>query len=556
MSLHKTSSLIIGCLLAVFANTQVHAFGFSMKPSDKDNGITSNRPWGNISPSKPAPQYQPPSQSASPYYPASTPNYPASSPNWYRSTQPNNTSISAGPPVVEVEVESKTVYEQQNLVYTARVVSQGNLKSLNPVVPSIDGAMLELIDGPVATVRRDPATKQQLIVNTFRYKLRTLRPGKVVIPPIRFHGTHASSRQTQRTPGTSGGSFNISASRDIALRVRPAEATVKPWLPLHDLKLHANLLQDGPVKAGEPVTLELELAAKGALGNQLPSLAQLLESPDYRIYRDATTIKNGINARGNYLTGSRKEIYTIIPLEDGWVRLPEVSLAWWDVDSHAARVAGLPFAHALSSTGKGKASPEPGAGYSLSDILFWLPLVMVLCLIAGYWLGAWPRTRAFIDVLVRRTAATRTQLVAQGRKMTAALSPKRQLVRARMGLAMLMPRSIKLWMCSRCHADETDPEAWCAEFKSRICQHLAIRADAPLIHVAEKLIEASPQAEPARLRALTRSLDRAIYGGAPLDFPRWRREFTSQLRPRPLRWRRAVSRRGAQRLPALNPRSA
>jgi hypothetical protein len=189
-------------------------------------------------------------------------------------------------------------------------------------------------------------------------------------------------------------------------------------------------------------------------------------------------------------------------------------------------------------------------------VLFWAPLVIVLSLIAGYWLGAWPRTRAFMDGLLTRTSALRQQLATQIRKVGASLSVSRQMTRVRMGLALLMPRSVKLWMCSRCHASEVDPEAWCAEFKSRICQHLKIRADAPLAHVAEKLIEASPQAEPAKLRALTRSLDRAIYGSTSLDFPRWRREFSGQLRPRPLNWRRALSRRNGARLPDLNPRSA
>lgn len=554
MSQHKTSSLYIICLLAGLFATQAQALGFSMgnKPFERETGTTTNRPWGNITATKPAPQYQPPQSPQSGYYLGGAPDT-----GWAMPQRSSYSMATSGQPIVEVDISSSVVYEQQSLIYTARVVSQGNLKSLNPEVPSIDGAVLELIDGPVASVRKDGPSKQSVIVNTFRYKLRPLRSGQIVIPPIRFYGTHASSRQAQRMPGsTPGGNFNITASRDLTLRARPAEASVSPWLPLHDLKLNANLLQSGPVKAGEPVILELELAAKGALGNQLPSLAQQLESPQYRIYRDATTVKNGISARGNYLTGSRKEIYTIIPLEDGWVRLPEVTLAWWDVDSHSARVAGLPFAHAVASGDKGQGGAQTSGKYTLTDVLFWAPLVIVLSLIAGYWLGAWPRTRALMDALVTRTSALRQQLATQIHKVGAGLSVSRQMTRVRMGLALLMPRSVKLWMCSRCHTSEVDPEAWCAEFKARICQHLDIAANAPLTHVAEKLIVASPQAEPAKLRALTRSLDRAIYGSTPLDFPRWRRDFSGQLRPRPLNWRRALSRRSGARLPELNPHSA
>jgi hypothetical protein len=77
----------------------------------------------------------------------------------------------------------------------------------------------------------------------------------------------------------------------------------------------------------------------------------------------------------------------------------------------------------------------------------------------------------------------------------------------------------------------------------------------PLTQIAEKIIAASPQAEPVRLRALAHSLDGAIYGGNSLDFPAWKRELRQQLRPG-LRRRRSRARHTRATLPALNPRSA
>ena len=125
-----------------------------------------------------------------------------------------------------------------------------------------------------------------------------------------------------------------------------------------------------------------------------------------------------------------------------------------------------------------------------------------------------------------------------------------------MGLALLMPMSVKLWMCTRCLHAEDNPQAWCAQFKSRVCQHLDISAHSPLSVVTDKLIAASPQAEPGRLRALANSLDGAIYGGNSLDFPAWKRELSQQLRPRLLRRRQSQRRHTKTLLPALNPRSA
>lgn len=565
MSRINTSSLYIIFLLASSLTAQAHAMGFSAgnnKPFNgnsqsfrNDPGITTNRPWGNIAATKPAPQYQPPPPPPqSNYYPGAAPDT-----GWATPQSASYATAMSGQPEVEVEVEGSVFYEQQNIIYTARVVSSGNLKTLGAELPRIEGAVLEQIDGPVVSARKNGPNKQQQIVNTFRYKLMPLRSGEIVIPAIRFYGTPANSRQQRTGPGmpvaTSARSFNIAADSGLTLEIRPADAAVNPWLPLHDLKLHANLLQSGPVKAGEPVTLELELAATGALGNQLPSLAGQLESTQYRIYRDSTTITNGTTARGNKLTGSRKETYTIIPLADGWVRLPEVTVAWWDVDSHSAELVELPFAHAVNAGGKGQTTGQAAGKYSLSQMLFWAPLVIVLSLIAGYWLGAWQGTRRLLSSAAARLSSLRRRVAEHAGRAGIRLSPSVHLQRLRMGFVLLMPRSIKLWMCTRCQSGVDDPKAWCVQFRTRVCRHLNISENAPLSQITEKIIEVSPQAEPAKLRALTRSLDNAIYGGNELDFPAWQQDLTQQLRPRLIRRRRSVVRRRRALLPVLNPRA-
>jgi len=120
----------------------------------------------------------------------------------------------------------------------------------------------------------------------------------------------------------------------------------------------------------------------------------------------------------------------------------------------------------------------------------------------------------------------------------------------------MMPKSIRLWMCTRCIEREDSPEAWCAEFKSRACQHLGIATHTPLPVIAERIIEMNPKVEPGRVRALAQSLDSAMYGGQQLDFVVWKREFQQHLRPHLFRSRRSRSRRSRGVLPALNPRSA
>ena len=563
MSRVKTSQLCIICILASFISTPSHAYSFSFstgntKVSVKDNQITTNRPWGNLVPPKPATMYQPLPPPAS-YYQGAVPDN-----GWYTAALPGNGTAAAGMPSVEVEVQGSNFYEQQNIVYTVRVVSDGNIQTLNPELPRIEGAALEQLDGPIVSTRTSGRNKRQ-IVNSYRYKLMPLRSGEIVIPAIRFAGTHAQMNRGRGIPGAPASSFNIAANETLTLQVQLADSAVNPWLPLHDLKLQTNLLQQGPATAGEPVTLVVELNAKGALGNQLPSLERQLESKHYRIYRDDTAVKNGFSARGDYLTGSRKETYTIIPLEDGLIRLPEVGVAWWDVDTHTAMVAGSPFGHASTGTARNRAAAYSGE-HSMFPVYFWAPLVITLSLIVGFWLGSWHRTRPLVKASAVRLAALGRLALQQGRRVGTRLSSKLSsmdhlsqlrmgLNRVRMSFALLMPRSIKLWMCTRCLDAEDNPDAWCADFKSRVCQHLNISMHAPLTQIAEQIIAVSPQAEPARLRALAHSLDGAIYGGSSLDFIAWKREFVHQMRPHLLRRRRSPRRTKAM-LPALNPHLA
>ena len=583
MSRTRTSRICIICLLASFiAGVTQSASGFSISignssrnDSRNDQRTTSNRPWGNIGTFKPGVQYEPPPAlpaQTSPYpqgqampYNQATP-YPGAAPGtgWYAPhMQTATTAASSGDPRVEVSTGGGPVYEQQNVIYTVRVVSDGNLKTLNPKVPTVEGAILEQLDGPVASTRLKSRNGGQEIINTYRFKLTPLRSGEISVPPFRFTGTHVASRQWNRGRGApaqdSGGQFSIAADGPVKLEALPAEASVTPWLPLHDLQLRSHLAKNTPAKEGVPVTLTLELKARGATGDQLPSLEHMLKSNQFRAYRDSTTTSSGISRDGRYLTGSRKETYTLIPQQDGWIRLPAVSVAWWDVDSDAARMASLAGAAGEPLTSTGSKSSAPGEAPLFSGF-FWAPIFITLGLIAGYWLGAFARTRPLLKSALRRgrgwLSAGKELTTNSVRAVGAKLSFTGPMRQARLGLALMMPKTVRLWMCTRCVEHDDDPRSWCAEFKQRACRHLDISAHSPLPVIAERIIELNPKVEADTVRALAQSLDSAMYGGKQLDFVVWRREFQQHLRPHLFRRRRTHSRRNRNVLPALNPRSA
>ena len=589
-------------LLAAGASTLAYASGFSFSysyssskkpPGNHSNnsysgGISSqmnNRPWGNMgefksglkSESLPKPAgnyYQNPYQNsyqnpAGNYYLGGAPgtgwpeyqgwmsqSYAQGGPSSYAGQYlPGGAD---GEPQVEVELSSTAPYENQNILYTARVVSSGNIKTLNPVLPRIEGAVLEKIDGPITTARAPQRGRGREIVNEYHFKLTPLRSGEIGVPAIRFKGTLPVNGQRKDK------AFTATATGEATLQVKPADRSVTPWLPLNDLQLQANLRQDQAVQAGRPVTLVLELKARGALGKQLPSLEQQLKSDDFRVYHDSTDLKGGVSRDGQ-LIGQRTETYTLIPLNDGLIKLPELGVTWWDVESGTPRLATLPGKAATASAGGmlPRVSAGSGEGFLHSNF-FWLPLLLTIGLIAGYWLRDWMlRNPARQSVLrsARTGAGKLLKPLGQqvGRTSHAAwqtISPVANLNRVRMTFALVMPKRVRIWMCTRCIDGLESPGEWCAAFKQRVCKDLDIPTHTALAAIGEKIIENSPSVEPATVRNLVQTLDGAIYGGRSVDFVAWKRDFRNQLRPRLGRRQWGGSRRKKATLPGLNPRAA
>ena len=609
--------MLAGSISGVTQVASGFSFSFSSSSSRNykqvsDQQTTTNRPWGNIGTFKPGQKYESPPVPDLQYagavpgvqylgvapgvqypgvapgvqypgavpgaqYPGAVPGaqYPGAVPGsqylgaapgtgWYATQIPAVGGPAAGgQPVVEVEIGGAVFYEQQSIVYTVRVVSNDNLKTLNPAIPRIEGATLEHVDGPVASTRNSGRSGAREIINEYHFKLTPLRSGEIVIPAIRFTGTHVSGRQRNGARGVpvrgTENSFSIASSRPLTLDVLPADTAVTPWLPLNDLRLQTQMPDYGPAKAGVPVTLTLELTARGALGTQLPSLEQQLKSSEFRAYRESATTSNGVSRDGAQFRGSRKETYTIIPLQDGRIHLPGIQVAWWDVDTGTPMLAGLSGQNAVAGAAGNRGLAATG-GQEMFSAYFWYPMFILMGVIIGYWLGAWARTRPLLHAAVSRV---RSWLSASGRQVVQysvaagnKLSPMPYLDKARLGLAFMMPRTVKLWLCLRCIEHEEQPEAWCNEFRSRACRHLDISGHAPITAIAKKITEVQPLAEPARLHALAQSMDNAIYGSVPLDFVAWKKDFRHQLRPRLLRRRRSRRRRAGSVLPALNPHTA
>jgi hypothetical protein len=466
----------------------------------------------------------------------------------------------AKPPSLEWTLEETQPYVQQNLLLRLRLISSDSLTTADPELPANGDVLLQKLAGPTSSTRAVGGNGRREVVTEFVLTLTPLRSGNLELPALKVTGTR---------PGAYGASerYEAVAPKLIRLQVRPAMASVRPWLPLRSLTLNASFDHGEQVRPGQPVTLALELAAVGAHAAQLPNLEDQLTSPDFRVYREQSLTDTSLSPDGRQLVGKRTEYYTLVPQSGGTLRLPEIEVPWWNVDAGARQVATLPIRTLSIAGGSGPFSlpasiTAGGSGWAA----VWLPLAAVLLVLAGYWAGVLYRGRGpsaepGLALVARlRSGATQAARFAsdQGRRALHRLHPAPVAASLHGAALGLLPETSRLLMVAR-HANQADtPAAWCERLEQGARRHLRACHTGSLPTMTERLLALRPRADRAKLTRLMEQLDAALYGRQDIDFPRWKRDFMHQVGRAPalLRPRRAESRIRRAHLPALNPSAA
>jgi hypothetical protein len=473
------------------------------------------------------------------------------------------------PPRVELEISDHQPYVQENVLLKLRVISDQNLDTATPELPNSNDVLLQKIEGPKARSRTNSKGSRE-IVNEFVYTLTPLRAGDVELPPLRVTGTSTGNGYGYAQTG--GRRYEAESRDPVRLQVRPAMASVRPWLPLQDLTLNAILDGGKDVEQGQPVTLTMELTASGASGTQLPSLESLLRSEDFRVYKEQTLTEAKLSSDGRRLQGKRTEYYTLVPRSGGKLRLPEIRLPWWNVTTGTREYAGLPIRtlQVDGESGPLGLPPSVDARGRGGAAWFWLPLLGLLLLLLGYWGGVWyrgrgeegpqrasrgPRLSEKLAASLRGAAAGAADRVgALGRR----LNPAPLVAGLKPRLSRSLPPSTRFLMCVRSANREDDPAAWAERFQNMTCHHLQFESRTPLPGVTGRILSLRPGAEPEQLERLMQQLDAALYGNQDIDFARWKKQFRRQVG----RVRGIARSSGRQlhlsraRLPELNPQTS
>ena len=257
----------------------------------------------------------------------------------------------------ETEVSTSEVWVQEQLVYTVRLyyAAEAVLFGDLPPAPTVEHAVVR----PLGDSRPGSETRDGVRYNLVeqRYAVVPQRSGTVSIPPETFTGAVRlpEGGRTRRK--------NVrieSSGHALAVRAQPEQWPAGvPWLPARDLVLEERW-SETPVRlrAGEPATRTVVLAARGVAASTLPEIGAAV--PDgIRAYPSQPALEESL-VDGTPVA-SRAEAVVLIANTPGALELPEVRVRWWDLERDETRVAVVPARRLEVRPAAGAATPgTPG----------------------------------------------------------------------------------------------------------------------------------------------------------------------------------------------------
>src|SRR5690606_25424695 len=167
------------------------------------------------------------------------------------------------------------------------------------------------------------------------------RSGTLTIPDIMFRGevTDGSSRYVFRNLATRT-ITSFTEGHEIEVLEKPADYPADAiWLPANELSISQRWDNDfSNVRIGDAVGRVIRVEATGLDGAALPPL-QLAAVDTVNIYPDPPSIERAY-IDGN-VVGTRVEAYQLVMTECSTVRVPGISLPWFDVDTREIKYATL-----------------------------------------------------------------------------------------------------------------------------------------------------------------------------------------------------------------------
>ena len=251
-----------------------------------------------------------------------------------------DTGIAGQELFMEAVIDKDSIYVQEQLLFSIRLYyTISGIR--NPIFTELDmpDTVIQMIGTPnqyeklVDGVRYGVYEKQ--------YALFPQRSGTLEIPDIMFRGevTDGSSRYVFRNLNTRT-ITSYAEGHTIEVREKPANYPENAvWLPASDVKIRERWDNDFTnVRVGDAINRTIEIEAFGLDGAALPPL----DTPtvaSVNMYPEPPEI-NRTYVNGN-IVGERIQENSLVMTEAGTIRIPGVSLPWFDIDTEEVKYATL-----------------------------------------------------------------------------------------------------------------------------------------------------------------------------------------------------------------------
>lgn len=256
---------------------------------------------------------------------------------------------------VASEVDRQESYVQAQVLYRVKVYRAVSTRQPRLSEPEFDGVEV------LVEIAADERSYESLIdgksytVNERVYALFPQASGEIDIAPARFE---ARVLKDGRISGR-----KIFQSEPVTVTVKPIppppeEFPGAAWLPAKSVELSEEWSREPDrLPAGEPITRHVTITALGQLSTQIPAI-EPVESEALKVYPDKPELT--LDAHPEGLLAKRKDQYAMIGVAEGEVRIPELELPWWNLDSETWEVARLP-GRTLTMLPSADALPPPMA---------------------------------------------------------------------------------------------------------------------------------------------------------------------------------------------------
>lgn len=243
---------------------------------------------------------------------------------------------------LETYVDKSTVHVQEQFIITYRL-------HFNQSVDSLDTGQFSIAQARVEELPRVDYQKTlgqtPYGVAEFRYAVFPDASGSIQVPG-QIWTVRTTDQPGMNRFGFGGGRFKIHRVRtkELTITVNPKPDTYpanKAWLPAQNLQITEQWSRSpDEFKVGEPITRSVTVTAEGVGPEQLPPLFDERGTQDLKFYPDKPEQDKQLTAEG--VTGTRTESVAIVPNRAGELKLPELSVTWWNNAEKRIETAVLP----------------------------------------------------------------------------------------------------------------------------------------------------------------------------------------------------------------------